>query len=307
MGTAQGQLEPGWLREGQGRQRLACHPRLRVCRKSLGVPLAWLAKVGVPGREGGREGLPGLSHGAAARKVGSLSRTAQASDLGFLQASCSCGNLLRESLISHVRGPVRPLLGSRSVCSWGEGDLPLAVPASVGRPAHPPPAASALPLGLCLNAPPSGFQAAGQAGEQELESLVLKLSILKDFLSSIEKKVSGWVDGGSWLLSQPVLARGWPCWGQRGLSSGAGWGAVRVGLDTVGLTFPPLWPLQALKALQDMSSSPQPGPAQPSSRKAKSIPVQAFEVSPSPPTPGLCERAAALLLGRPGLPAGRPL
>ncbi|XP_060129945.1 phosphatidylinositol 3,4,5-trisphosphate 5-phosphatase 2 isoform X1 [Zootoca vivipara] len=65
-------------------------------------------------------------------------------------------------------------------------------------------------------------QTASQTGEQELESLVLKLSILKDFLSSIEKK--------------------------------------------------------ALKALQDMSSTAQPGLALPSSRKAKSIPVQAFEV-----------------------------
>ncbi|NXO63490.1 SHIP2 phosphatase, partial [Phainopepla nitens] len=35
-----------------------------------------------------------------------------------------------------------------------------------------------------------GFQTAVQSGEQELESLVLKLSVLKDFLSSIEKKVS---------------------------------------------------------------------------------------------------------------------
>ncbi|KAF7236605.1 Phosphatidylinositol 3,4,5-trisphosphate 5-phosphatase 2 [Varanus komodoensis] len=65
-------------------------------------------------------------------------------------------------------------------------------------------------------------QAACQTGEQELESLVLKLSVLKDFLSGIEKK--------------------------------------------------------ALKALQDMSSTTQPGLAQPSCRKAKSIPVQAFEV-----------------------------
>ncbi|NXP17088.1 SHIP2 phosphatase, partial [Scytalopus superciliaris] len=31
-------------------------------------------------------------------------------------------------------------------------------------------------------------QTAAQSGEQELESLVLKLSVLKDFLSSIEKK-----------------------------------------------------------------------------------------------------------------------
>lgn len=42
-----------------------------------------------------------------------------------------------------------------------------------------------------------GFQTAGQSGEQELENLVLKLSVLKDFLSSIEKKVrlerQGWM------------------------------------------------------------------------------------------------------------------
>lgn len=30
-----------------------------------------------------------------------------------------------------------------------------------------------------------------QTGEQELESLVLKLSVLKDFLSGIQKKVAG--------------------------------------------------------------------------------------------------------------------
>ncbi|CAJ0966388.1 unnamed protein product [Ranitomeya imitator] len=65
-------------------------------------------------------------------------------------------------------------------------------------------------------------QAANQSGEQELESLVLKLSVLKDFLSSIEKK--------------------------------------------------------ALKALQDMSSSAQSAPVPQSSRKAKIIPVQSFEV-----------------------------
>uniref|UniRef100_A0A8C6XNZ3 phosphatidylinositol-3,4,5-trisphosphate 5-phosphatase n=1 Tax=Naja naja TaxID=35670 RepID=A0A8C6XNZ3_NAJNA len=66
-------------------------------------------------------------------------------------------------------------------------------------------------------------QTAGQTGEgQELDSLILKLSILKDFLSTIEKK--------------------------------------------------------ALKALQDMSSIAQPGQAQPSFRKVKSIPVQTFEV-----------------------------
>ncbi|NXA44119.1 SHIP2 phosphatase, partial [Eudromia elegans] len=59
-------------------------------------------------------------------------------------------------------------------------------------------------------------------GEQELESLVLKLSVLKDFLAGIEKK--------------------------------------------------------ALKALQEMSSSAQAAPAQPPARKAKSIPVQTFEV-----------------------------
>uniref|UniRef100_A0A8D0QB98 Phosphatidylinositol 3,4,5-trisphosphate 5-phosphatase 2 n=1 Tax=Sus scrofa TaxID=9823 RepID=A0A8D0QB98_PIG len=61
-----------------------------------------------------------------------------------------------------------------------------------------------------------------QTGEQELESLVLKLSVLKDFLSGIQKK--------------------------------------------------------ALKALQDMSSTAPPAPVQPSTRKAKTIPVQAFEV-----------------------------
>ncbi|XP_025051004.1 phosphatidylinositol 3,4,5-trisphosphate 5-phosphatase 2, partial [Alligator sinensis] len=72
-----------------------------------------------------------------------------------------------------------------------------------------------LSVALCL-------QSSGQSGEQELESLVLKLSVLKDFLSSIERK--------------------------------------------------------ALKALQDMSSTAQSAPAQPLSRKAKSIPVQAFEV-----------------------------
>lgn len=65
-------------------------------------------------------------------------------------------------------------------------------------------------------------QAANQSGEQELESLVFKLSVLKDFLSSIEKK--------------------------------------------------------ALKVLQDMSSSAQSAPVPQSSRKAKSIPVQTFEV-----------------------------
>ncbi|XP_068879675.1 phosphatidylinositol 3,4,5-trisphosphate 5-phosphatase 2 isoform X2 [Aphelocoma coerulescens] len=65
-------------------------------------------------------------------------------------------------------------------------------------------------------------QTAGQSGEQELESLVLKLSVLKDFLSSIEKK--------------------------------------------------------ALKALQEMSSATPTTTPQPLSRKAKSIPVQTFEV-----------------------------
>ncbi|XP_054020836.1 phosphatidylinositol 3,4,5-trisphosphate 5-phosphatase 2 [Dryobates pubescens] len=65
-------------------------------------------------------------------------------------------------------------------------------------------------------------QPAGQSGEQELETLVLKLSVLKDFLASIEKK--------------------------------------------------------ALKALQDMSSAAPAAPCQPLSRKAKSIPVQTFEV-----------------------------
>ncbi|XP_014395861.1 PREDICTED: phosphatidylinositol 3,4,5-trisphosphate 5-phosphatase 2 [Myotis brandtii] len=61
-----------------------------------------------------------------------------------------------------------------------------------------------------------------QTGEQELESLVLKLSVLKDFLSGIQKK--------------------------------------------------------ALKALQDISSTAPPAPLQPCTRKAKTIPVQAFEV-----------------------------
>ncbi|NXH53920.1 SHIP2 phosphatase, partial [Rhabdornis inornatus] len=65
-------------------------------------------------------------------------------------------------------------------------------------------------------------QTAGQSGEQELENLVLKLSVLKDFLSSIEKK--------------------------------------------------------ALKALQEISSATPATPPQPLSRKAKSIPVQTFEV-----------------------------
>uniref|UniRef100_A0A8C0JSQ6 phosphatidylinositol-3,4,5-trisphosphate 5-phosphatase n=1 Tax=Canis lupus dingo TaxID=286419 RepID=A0A8C0JSQ6_CANLU len=61
-----------------------------------------------------------------------------------------------------------------------------------------------------------------QTGEQELESLVLKLSVLKDFLSGIQKK--------------------------------------------------------ALKVLQDMSSTAPPAPPQPAIRKAKTVPVQAFEV-----------------------------
>ncbi|XP_012861637.2 phosphatidylinositol 3,4,5-trisphosphate 5-phosphatase 2, partial [Echinops telfairi] len=65
-------------------------------------------------------------------------------------------------------------------------------------------------------------QSQPQTGEQELESLVLKLSVLKDFLSGIQKK--------------------------------------------------------ALKALQDMSSTAPPVPLQLSTRKAKTIPVQAFEV-----------------------------
>ncbi|XP_075402332.1 phosphatidylinositol 3,4,5-trisphosphate 5-phosphatase 2 isoform X1 [Tenrec ecaudatus] len=65
-------------------------------------------------------------------------------------------------------------------------------------------------------------QSQPQTGEQELESLVLKLSVLKDFLSGIQKK--------------------------------------------------------ALKALQDMSSTAPPAPLQLSTRKAKTIPVQAFEV-----------------------------
>ncbi|NXX22060.1 SHIP2 phosphatase, partial [Podargus strigoides] len=66
-----------------------------------------------------------------------------------------------------------------------------------------------------------GCQAGAQSGEQELESLVLKLSVLKDFLSSIEKKVGGGNTPGS---------------------------------------------------------AAPPAPPQPLSRKAKSIPVQTFEV-----------------------------
>uniref|UniRef100_A0A8C8S5E6 phosphatidylinositol-3,4,5-trisphosphate 5-phosphatase n=1 Tax=Pelusios castaneus TaxID=367368 RepID=A0A8C8S5E6_9SAUR len=92
--------------------------------------------------------------------------------------------------------------------------LQTCAPAAAIMPASGPPERS--PLGF------SWLQAAGQTGDGELETLVLKLSVLKDFLSSIEKK--------------------------------------------------------ALKALQDMSSTAQCAPAQPSSRKAKSIPVQAFEV-----------------------------
>ncbi|XP_060032869.1 phosphatidylinositol 3,4,5-trisphosphate 5-phosphatase 2 isoform X2 [Erinaceus europaeus] len=65
-------------------------------------------------------------------------------------------------------------------------------------------------------------QSPAPTGERELESLVLKLSVLKDFLSGIQKK--------------------------------------------------------ALKALQDMSSTAPPAPLQPATRKAKTIPVQAFEV-----------------------------
>ncbi|NXW90920.1 SHIP2 phosphatase, partial [Alopecoenas beccarii] len=41
-----------------------------------------------------------------------------------------------------------------------------------------------------------GCQAGGQSGEQELEQLVLKLSVLKDFLASIEKKRGRCVSGG---------------------------------------------------------------------------------------------------------------
>ncbi|NXX42013.1 SHIP2 phosphatase, partial [Tricholaema leucomelas] len=65
-------------------------------------------------------------------------------------------------------------------------------------------------------------QPAGQSGEQELETLVLKLSVLKDFLASIERK--------------------------------------------------------ALKAVQELSSAAPAAPSQPLARKAKSIPVQTFEV-----------------------------
>uniref|UniRef100_H3A7J4 phosphatidylinositol-3,4,5-trisphosphate 5-phosphatase n=1 Tax=Latimeria chalumnae TaxID=7897 RepID=H3A7J4_LATCH len=66
------------------------------------------------------------------------------------------------------------------------------------------------------------FQTSSHSGDQELENLVLKLSVLKELLSSIERK--------------------------------------------------------ALKALQDMSLTAQSVPTLVSSRKAKGIPVQAFEV-----------------------------
>ncbi|KAM4045559.1 LOW QUALITY PROTEIN: phosphatidylinositol 3,4,5-trisphosphate 5-phosphatase 2 [Anomaloglossus baeobatrachus] len=50
-------------------------------------------------------------------------------------------------------------------------------------------------------------QAANQSGEQELESLVLKLSVLKDFLSSIEKKGSMTAQGGMMVIvGRPCLA-----------------------------------------------------------------------------------------------------
>lgn len=53
-------------------------------------------------------------------------------------------------------------------------------------------------------------------------------------------------------------------------------------LSALVLSMPPTspypWPFQALKALQDMSSTAPPAPLQPSTRKAKTIPVQAFEV-----------------------------
>ncbi|KAM6342064.1 LOW QUALITY PROTEIN: phosphatidylinositol 3,4,5-trisphosphate 5-phosphatase 2 [Podargus strigoides] len=106
----------------------------------------------------------------------------------------------------------------------GSPVLPVPGPAPVLRPprAAACPSVSPVPPGVStppvLSVPPAG----AQSGEQELESLVLKLSVLKDFLSSIEKK--------------------------------------------------------ALKALQEMSSAAPPAPPQPLSRKAKSIPVQTFEV-----------------------------
>lgn len=77
----------------------------------------------------------------------------------------------------------------------------------------------------------------------------------------------------------------WPC-GLRGLM-GLG---MLVGLDGLvelggvegsQLTLLGLW--QALKALQEMSSATPTTPPQPLSRKAKSIPVQTFEVSPTLP------------------------
>ncbi|XP_061876421.1 LOW QUALITY PROTEIN: phosphatidylinositol 3,4,5-trisphosphate 5-phosphatase 2-like [Colius striatus] len=73
--------------------------------------------------------------------------------------------------------------------------------------------------------PPMGTKILQQGGEQELQTLVLKLSVLRDFLASIEKK--------------------------------------------------------ALRALQELSAAaplPGPGPPPALSHKAKSIPVQTFEV-----------------------------
>lgn len=63
---------------------------------------------------------------------------------------------------------------------------------------------------------PRGFQTAPQSGEQELESLVLKLSVLKDFLSSIEKKVSFGVGGRA---TGP--GRGWELTAALGSAPGA--------------------------------------------------------------------------------------
>lgn len=44
-------------------------------------------------------------------------------------------------------------------------------------------------LGTLCTTLVSPWQSLPQTGEQELESLVLKLSVLKDFLSGIQKKV----------------------------------------------------------------------------------------------------------------------
>lgn len=69
-----------------------------------------------------------------------------------------------------------------------------------------------------------GCQAGGQSGEQELEQLVLKLSVLKDFLAGIEKKVG---PGGVplWGVCAGGMAGGGQrnCLGDTGGLHGGGW------------------------------------------------------------------------------------